>query len=97
MYFISGPLVSVLVRLVVPFLLRCSGHELRLTDKVPSPFISGDVDVRFAEKLFRGGRCLLEDGPNEGRVIRSTVEVLDHDCLSHIGDAVAHGLEALVE
>lgn len=55
MYFISWPLVLGIVRLRVP-LLRCLGSRLWLTDEVPSPFVIGDVDVRFSEELFQGGR-----------------------------------------
>jgi hypothetical protein len=43
--------------------------------------------------LFQGGGSLLEDGPDEGRVVRLVVEVLDHDILRDVRDAIPHGLE----
>jgi hypothetical protein len=37
--------------------------------------------------------CLLEDSPDEGRVVWPVVEVLNHGCLCDVGDVVPHGLE----
>jgi hypothetical protein len=33
-------------------------------------------------------------GSNEGRVIRSPVEVLDYCCFRNIGDTISHGLKS---
>jgi hypothetical protein len=65
----------------------------RSSDGVLGLFVNGDVDIRLLEQLFRGGRCLLDDSRDEGRVIGPTVEILDHDCLCDVGDAVPHCLE----
>jgi hypothetical protein len=46
-----------------------------VADQVLGPLVSGDVDVYFSKELFRGGWSFLEDGSDESRVIRSTVEV----------------------
>jgi hypothetical protein len=51
--------------------------------------------VRFSKQLFGGGRRFLQYGSDEGRVIRSPVEVLNHCCLSDLGDTVSHGLKPL--
>jgi hypothetical protein len=59
------------------------------------PLVSGDVEVRLSKQLFGGGRRFLQYGPDEGRVIRSPVEVLNHCCLSDLGDAISHGLKPL--
>jgi hypothetical protein len=37
----------------------------------------------------------LQYGSDEGRVIRSPVEVLNHCCFSDLGDAISHGLKPL--
>jgi hypothetical protein len=60
-----------------------------------APFVSGDVEFRFSKQLFGGGQCFLQYGSDEGRVIRSPVEVLNHCCLSDLGDTVSHGLKPL--
>jgi hypothetical protein len=90
-HFISGPLVPALVLLLDP-LLRCLGRRLRIADEVLGPF-NGDVVVRLLEQVFRGGGSFLEDGPDEGRVIRPAVEVLNHGSLRDVGDAIPHGLK----
>jgi hypothetical protein len=64
-------------------------------DEVLSPFVGGDVEVCFPEQLFGGGRRLLQYGSDEGRVIGSLVEVLNHCCLGDLGDAISHGLKPL--
>ena len=73
MHFAYGPLVSVFVLLLVPFLLRRLGCRLRVTDEVLGLLVRGDVDVCFSEELFRGGWSFLEDGSDEIRVIRYTI------------------------
>jgi hypothetical protein len=59
------------------------------------PGCDSDVEVRFSKQLFRGGRRFLQYGLDEGRVIRSPVEVLNHCCLSDLGDVISHGLKPL--
>jgi hypothetical protein len=59
-----------------------------------SSFVSGDVEVGFPEQLLGGSRRLLQYGSDEGRIIRSPVEVLDHCCFRNLGDAVSHGLKS---
>jgi hypothetical protein len=65
------------------------------SDEVLGPLISGDVEVHLLNQLFRGGRRFLQYGSDEGRVIRSSVEVLTHCCLSDLGDTISHGLKPL--
>jgi hypothetical protein len=64
-------------------------------DEVLGPFVSDDVEVRFSKQLFGGGRRFLQYGSDEGRVIRSPVQVINHCCLSDLGDAISHGLKPL--
>jgi hypothetical protein len=91
----TGPLLPTLVGLQVRVTPRCRWSRLRSSDEVLSPFVSGDVEVRFPEQLLGGGRRLLQYGSDEGQVIRSPVEVLNHRCLSDLGDAIPHGLKPL--
>jgi hypothetical protein len=35
----------------------------------------------------------LQYGSDEGRVIRSPIEVLDHYCFRNLGDTISHGLK----
>jgi hypothetical protein len=93
MHFVFGPLVQMLVMLLVPFLLWCLGRRLRVADEVMCPFIGGDIDVRLSKQLFRGGGSLLEGGSDEGRVVRPTIEVINHDSLRDVRDEVPHGLK----
>jgi hypothetical protein len=91
----TGPLLPTLVGLLVRVAPWCWWCGFRSPDEVLSPFVSGDVEVRFSKQLFGGGRCFLQYGLDEGRVIRSSVEVLNHYCLSDVGDAISHGLKPL--
>jgi hypothetical protein len=91
----TGPLLPTLVKLLVHVALWCWWRRLRSPDEVLSPFVSGDVEVRFSKQLFGGGRRFLQYGSDEGRVIRSPVEVLNHCYLSDLGDAISHGLKPL--
>jgi hypothetical protein len=91
----TRPLLPTLVRLLVRVAPRCWWRRFCPSDEVLGPFVSGDVEVRFSKQLLRGGRRFLLYGSDEGRVIRSPVEVLDHCCLSDLGDAVSHGLKPL--
>jgi hypothetical protein len=97
MHFVSWPHVLALIRLLVPFFLRHVGCRIRVVDEVLGLFISGDVNVHLSKKLFRGGWSFMEDGSDESRVIRPTVEVLDHGNLRDIGDAIPHSFETLQE
>jgi hypothetical protein len=47
-------------------------------DEVLGPLIRGDVNVGFPEQLFEGGQRLLKYGPDEGRVVGSSIEVFNH-------------------
>jgi hypothetical protein len=89
------PLLPTLVSLLVRVMPRCRRSRLRSPDEVLSPFVGGDVDICFPEQLLGGGRRLLQYGSDEGRVIGSPVEVLNHCCLSDLGDAISHGLKPL--
>jgi hypothetical protein len=91
----TRPLLPTLVGLLVRVTTWCRWSRLRSSDEVPSPFIGGDVEVRFPEQLLGGGRCPLQYSSDEGRVIGSPVEVLNHCCLSDLGDAISHGLKPL--
>jgi hypothetical protein len=89
------PLLPTLVGLLVRVTPRCRRSRLCSPDEVLSPFVGGDVEVRFSEQLLGGGRRLLQFGSDEGRVIGSSVEILNHCCLSDLGDAISHGLKPL--
>jgi hypothetical protein len=91
----TRPLLPTLVRLLVCVTPQCRRSRLCSPDEVLSPFIGGDVEVCFLEQLLGGGRCLLHYGSDEGRVIGSSVEILNHCCLSDLGDAISHGLKPL--
>jgi hypothetical protein len=90
-----GPLLPTLVGLLVHVAPRCWWRRFCFPDEVLSPFVSGDVEVHFSKQLFGGGRCFLQYGSDEGRVIRSPVAVLNHCCLSDLGDVISHGLKPL--
>jgi hypothetical protein len=89
----TRPLLPMLVGLLVRVTPQCIQSRLRSPDEVLSPFVGGDVEVHFSEQLLGGDRCLLQYGSDEGRVIGSPVEVLNHCCLSDLGDAISHGMK----
>jgi hypothetical protein len=91
----TGPLLPTLVGLLVRVAPRCWWCRFRSPDVVLSPFVSGDVEVRFSNQLFGGGRRFLQYGSDEGRVIRSPVEVLNYHCLNDLRDVISHGLKPL--
>jgi hypothetical protein len=91
----TRPLLPTLIGLLVCVTPRCRRSKLRSLDEVLSPFIGGDVEVRFPKQRLGGGRRLLQYGSNEGRVIGSPVEILNHCCLSDLRDAISHGLKPL--
>jgi hypothetical protein len=81
--------VGLLVR-VASWRCRCG---LRSPDEVLSSLVGGDVEVDFSEQLLGGSRRFLQYGSDEGRVVGSSVEVLDHGRLRDLGGAISHGLE----
>jgi hypothetical protein len=91
----TGPLLPTLVGLLVRVAPRCWWRRFRSPDEVLSPFISADVEVRLSKQLFGGGWRFLRYDSDEGRVIRSPVEVLNHCYLSDLMDAISHGLKPI--
>jgi hypothetical protein len=91
----TRPLLPALVGLLVRVTQWRRWSRLHSPDEVLSPFVGGDVEVRLPEQLLGGGRCLLQYGSDEGRVIGSPIEVLDHYCFSDLGNAISHGLKPL--
>jgi hypothetical protein len=91
----TRPLLPALVDLLVCVTPWCRWSRLRSPDEVLSPFVGGDVKVCLPKQLLRGSLCFLQYGSDEGRVIRSPIEVLDHCCFSDLGNAISHGLKPL--
>jgi hypothetical protein len=89
----TRPLLPALVGLLVRVTPWCRWSRLHSPDEVLSPFVGSDVEVRLPEQLLGGGRCLLQYGSDEGRVVGSPVEVLDHCCFSDLGDVISHCLK----
>jgi hypothetical protein len=87
------PLLPTFVGLLVRVAPRCCQSRLCSSDEVLSSFIGGDVEVGFPEQLLGGSRRLLQYGSDEGRVIRSPVEVLDHYRFRDLRDTISHGLK----
>jgi hypothetical protein len=83
------------VGLLVRVTSRCWWCRFRSSDEVLGSLVSGDVEVRFSKQLFGDNRCFLQYGSDEGRVIRSPVEVLNHCYLSDLGNTISHGLKPL--
>jgi hypothetical protein len=94
MDFFTRPLLPTFVGLLVCVAPRCRRCRLCSSDEVLSPFVGGDVEVGFPEQLLRGSRRLLQYGSNEGRVIRSPVEVLDYCRFRDLEDMISHGLKS---
>jgi hypothetical protein len=93
MHFFVRPLLPAFVGLLVrvaSWRRRCG---LRSSDEVLSSLVGGDVEVGFPEQLLGGSRRLVQYGSDEGRVIGSSVEVLDHGRFRDLGDTISHGLE----
>jgi hypothetical protein len=93
--FLTRPLLPTFVGLLVRVASRCRRCRLCSSDEVLSLFVGGDVEVGFLEQLLRGSRRHLQYGSDEGRVIRSPVEVLDHCRFRDLGDTISHGLKSL--
>jgi hypothetical protein len=92
--FFTRPLFPTFVGLLVRVASWCRRRRLCSSDEVLSSFIGGDVEVGFLEQLLGGSRHLLQYGADEGRAIRSPVEVLDHCCFCDLGDTIPHGLKS---
>jgi hypothetical protein len=92
--FFTRPLLPTFVGLLVRVASRCCRCRLCSSDEVLSSFVGGDVEVGFPEQLLEGSQCLLQYGSDEGRVIRSLVEVLDHCRFCDLGDMISHGLKS---
>jgi hypothetical protein len=90
---VARPLLPMLVRLLVCITSWCRWCRLRSSDEVLSPYVGGDVEVRLPEQLLGGSRRLLKYGSDEGRVIGSPIEVLDHCCFHNLRDTISHGLK----
>jgi hypothetical protein len=55
----TRPLLPTLIGLLVCVTPQCRQSKLHPPDEVLSPFVGGDLEVRFPEQLLRGGRHLL--------------------------------------
>ena len=92
--FFSRSLLPTFFGLLVHVASRCRRCRLCSSDEVLSPFFGGDVEVGFPEQLLRGSRRFLQYGADEGRVIRSPIEVLDHCRFCDLGYTISHGLKS---
>ena len=95
MDFFTRPLLPTFVGLLVRVASRCCRCRLCSSDEVLSSFVDGDVEVGFPEQLLGGSRLFLQYSSDEGRVIRSPVEVLNHCRFHELGDTISHGLKSL--
>jgi hypothetical protein len=86
-------LLPAFVRLLVRVASWCCRCGLCSPDEVQGSLVGGDVEVGFPEQLLGGSWRLLQYGSDEGRVIGSSIEVLDHGRLRDFGDTISHGLE----
>jgi hypothetical protein len=92
--FFTRTLFPTFVRLLVRVASRCHRRRLWSSDEVLSSFVGGDVEVGFSEQLLGGSRRFLQYGADEGRVIRSPVEVLDHCSFCDLRDTIPHDLKS---
>jgi hypothetical protein len=92
--FFTRPLLPTFIGLLVRVTSWCCRGRFCSSDEVLGSFVGGDVEVGFPEQLLGGSRCFLQYGSNEGRVIRSPVEVLDYCCFRNLGDSIPHGLKS---
>jgi hypothetical protein len=92
-YFFTRSLLPAFVGLLVRVSSWCRQCGLRSPNEVLSSLVGGDVEVDFPEQLLGGNRCFLQYGLDEGQVIGSSIEVLDHGRLRDLGDTISHGLE----
>jgi hypothetical protein len=94
-HLLAGPLLPALVRLLVCVSPWHGWRGFLASNEVLGPFIRSDVEVCLPEQLFGGGRCFLEYGSDECRIIGSSVKVFHHRCLDDFGDAVPRCLKPL--
>jgi hypothetical protein len=92
--FFTRPFLPTFVGLLVCVTSRCCRRGLCSSDEILRSFVGGDVEVDFPEQLLGGSQRLLQYGLDEGRVIRSPVEVLDHCHFCDLGDTISHGLKS---
>jgi hypothetical protein len=92
--FFTRPLLPTFVGLLVRVVSRCHRCRICSLDEVLSSFVGGDVEVGFLEQLLGGSWRLLQYGLDEGRVIRSPVEVFDHCRFCDLWDMISHGLKS---
>jgi hypothetical protein len=92
-YFFARSLLLAFVGLLVRVASWCRRCGLRSSDEVLGSLIGGDVEVGLSKQLLGGSRRLLQYGSDEGRVVGSSVEVLDHGRLRDLRDTTSHGLE----
>jgi hypothetical protein len=92
-HFFARPFLPAFAGLLVRVASWCCQCGLRSPDEVLSSLVGGDVEVGFPEQLLGGSWRLLQYGSDEGRVIGSSVEVLDHGRLRDLGDTISHSLE----
>jgi hypothetical protein len=93
MHLFARSLLPAFVGLLVRVVSWCCRCGLRSSDEVLSSLVNGDIEVGFPEQLLRGSRRFLQYGSDEGQIIASSVEVLDHSRLCDLGDTISHGLE----
>jgi hypothetical protein len=93
LYFFTRSLLPAFVGLLGRVASWCCRCGLRSSDEVLGSLVGDDVEVGFPEQLLEGSRRLLQYGSDEGRVIGSSVEVLDHGRLRDLRDTISHGLE----
>jgi hypothetical protein len=92
---VARSLLPTLIGLLVRVTSWCRWRRLRSSNEVLSSFVGGDVEVRLPEQLLGGSRRLLKYGPDEGQVIGSPIEILDHFYFCNLGDMISHGLKPL--
>jgi hypothetical protein len=91
--FFTRPLLPTFVGLLVRVASWCRLCRLCSSDEILSSFVGSDVEVSFPEQLLGGSRRFLQYGADEGRVIRSPVEIHDHCRFCDLGDTISHGLK----
>jgi hypothetical protein len=96
-HLLAGPLFPALVQLLVQVPPRRGRHRFCTSDEVLGPLIHGDVDVRLLEQLFGGDWCLLKYGLDDGRVVGSRIEVVNHSCFNDFRDVVLNRLKPFEE
>jgi hypothetical protein len=93
--FLTRSLLPTFVGLLIRVASWCRRCRICSSDEVLSSFVGSDVEVGFPKQLLGGSRRFLLYGSDEGRVIRSSVEVLDHCRFCDLGDTISHGLKSI--